>query len=122
MSKNTPAVDVAAVMSNVIGTESSTGVVIDTVLPNDKIRLNMTGGKFRPIVEFIAVAVVDDVLCLIGHDVEYDKTRVTAIDAVEFFEIKSRRYVRVSRDLFAVATIDPISTRADDAPVADADA
>lgn len=79
--------------------------------PRVRIRTRPHNAKFFPIVEFIGVAEVDGVKCLVGHDVEYNKTRITPVDSLAAIDIKSTRYVNAPLAVLDTITLDPITTK-----------
>lgn len=106
--KNTPQVEVK---------EDAVPVVIDTLDDDSKLRLSIKGGKFAPVVLYRGVADVDGVACLVGHDVEYSKERVTPVDTLAKVEVKAKRYVEVPVDLVRTVTLSArVSEVKDEAP------
>jgi len=85
--------------------EDTAPVVIDTLDNESKLRLSIKGGKFAPVVFYRGVADVDGVACLVGHDVEYAKERVTPVDTLAKVEVKAKRYVEVPVDLVRTVTL-----------------
>lgn len=85
--------------------EVAAPVVIDTLDDHSKLRLSIKGGKFAPVVFYRGVADVDGVVCLVGHDVEYSKERVTPVDTLAKVEVKAKRYVEVPVDLVRIVTL-----------------
>lgn len=95
-------------------------MILDAIDANDlasllvvgvKVRTRPHNAKFFPIVEFIGVAMVDDVKCLVGHDVEYKKTRITPVDSLASIEVKNSRYVVAPLTLLDAVTLDAITTK-----------
>lgn len=110
--KNTPQVEVKEDAAPVV-----VAPAIDTLDDDSKLRLSIKGGKFSPVIFYRGVADVDGVACLVGHDVEYDKERVTPVDTLARVEVKAKRYVEVPVDLLnAVALPARVTEAKDEAP------